>query len=385
MTPTLQNISVEKGRRILIAGDLHGGGKFLRRLLAEVNFCPQDELFLLGDYVEKGEASLDTLRLVMQLSHQPNVHALQGNVDLWRAMVLTGELEVPADENWQQLQLYRRWWGTSLLQEMAEELCLPLTCQEELAAALPLLRDKFAPEIRFLRELPTLFRAGDLTFVHGGLPTCNEAEWPDRAPREFMKVDAFSSRDLRFENPVIVGHWPATLYRSTVPCHDPLWDRQRNILSMDGGCGLKTEGQLNLAVLPDIESRDFSFYAWDDLPAFRATEDQQPSTDSLNLTWTDREVEVLAKEGDFCRIRHLTTGRELRTPRSMLHKDEGVTSCNQDVTDHVLPVKKGELLKLVSRHGKACLCKKQGFVGWYYGELVPAGEAPAWCGPIPTV
>ena len=53
-----------------LAGDLHGGGKFLRRLLAEVNFCPQDELFLLGDYVEKGEARERNIYMTLALNLQ---------------------------------------------------------------------------------------------------------------------------------------------------------------------------------------------------------------------------------------------------------------------------------------------------------------------------
>ncbi|MHB8254140.1 MAG: metallophosphoesterase [Acidiferrobacter sp.] len=62
--------------RDFIVGDLHGHGPALRRFLAEHGFCPEtDRVFSVGDLIDRGPESLETLRLL----YEPWFTAVRGN------------------------------------------------------------------------------------------------------------------------------------------------------------------------------------------------------------------------------------------------------------------------------------------------------------------
>ena len=84
---------------------------------------------------------------------------------------------------------------------------------------------------------------------------------------------------------MVVGHWPVTLYDPRIPSAAPIIDRARHIISIDGGCVLKLDGQLNALIIPEESSPDFSWTAYDGLPTARALDPQAPSEDSLNIRW----------------------------------------------------------------------------------------------------
>ena len=64
-----------------------------------------------------------------------------------------------------------------------------------------------------------------------------------------MKNDDFLGQGLSFRKWVAVGHWPVTLYDPSIQCSNPRVERDRRIISLDGGCVLKVDGQLN-ALIP---------------------------------------------------------------------------------------------------------------------------------------
>lgn len=72
-----------------LIGDIHGCYEELRALLAQVNFDPAtDTLWLTGDLVARGPASLDVLRYVRSLG--PAVRMVLGNHDLHLLAVYAG-------------------------------------------------------------------------------------------------------------------------------------------------------------------------------------------------------------------------------------------------------------------------------------------------------
>ena len=66
-----------QNRQIFI-GDVHGCLEELEELLNKVNFSSTDELFFLGDIINKGPNSLEVLKLVKDL----NAHLILGNHEL---------------------------------------------------------------------------------------------------------------------------------------------------------------------------------------------------------------------------------------------------------------------------------------------------------------
>lgn len=77
-----------------VVSDMHGHVKALDRVLGQVSLGVEDELYVLGDMVDRGPNPVDTLQLVRSL---PNAHTLMGNHE--RMMI--DSLEDPSNShNW---------------------------------------------------------------------------------------------------------------------------------------------------------------------------------------------------------------------------------------------------------------------------------------------
>ena len=367
MKTTVQRVFFPEGRRILMISDIHGHADGLRAILKQASFSSNDILVIVGDLVEKGPQSLDAIRLVMELCRNYTVYPLMGNVDLWRWEFLTSQ----DPDAWKEMASYslqaKEWWGGSLLHEMCAELGTELTESTDIVPSFPEIQRHFSKEIEFLGSLPTILETQRMIFVHGGIPheRLNELEGTDAFP--ILKFDDFYSTDLSFQKFVIVGHWPAVLYSKTYPVFSPLIDRQRRIISLDGACGVKYEGQLNLLSIPNWESDDFTLYTWDHLPVITALHSQSPSPaeEARYIRWNDHAVELISSGEEMSMVCY--HHRPMEVPTQYIFDHNGVLSCS-DTTDYVLEVSPGDQLFLILQLSKGCYVKKNGISGWYFGR-----------------
>lgn len=354
---------IEPGRRVVAVSDIHGNLPFLKGLLDAVRFSPADVLILVGDLLEKGRDSLATLRYVMELGRTHTVYPLCGNCDHIDQTFLSGP---GMDEAlWPVLSQF--WRERSVLLQMGAELGLAPRRQSDLPALRAALLEHFPRETGFLLSLPTILEAGNFLFVHGGVPREDDLEGLDAY--ECMKNDDFRGQGRSFRKWVVVGHWPVTLYDPHIQRSAPLIDHDRRIASIDGGCVLKVDGQLNALIVPDVygEALDWAWY--DGLDQATALDPQAPSADPVNIRWSDSVVEVLEEEGDCVRVRHPSTGRTLWVPRDFVGLWPDGKTHTEDATDYLLPVAPGDRLSLVRRTQRGLLVKKDGVTGWYRGRV----------------
>jgi len=360
---TVKPLELPPGRRVLAVSDIHSNADFLRKLLEKTGFCARDILILMGDFTEKRAGGLETLRYIMRLCRQDNVYALSGNCDSLSVDFADGTTGISRDFfGW----YFQHWGGQCLLGEMAQVLNFPLDGQESWPAFRKALLEAFTPELDFLRALPTILVNDRFLFVHGGVPREDRLEDLDRW--RCMKNDSFLTQGHAFRRWVVVGHWPVTLYHTEIQDASPIILSDQHIISIDGGCSLKLDGQLNALVIPPDGSDHFSWIGYDGLPSVVALDAQQASEGSMNIRWHENKVEVLSREGEFCRCRHLASGRELDILTEFLYERGGALRC-QDATDYELPVTPGDRLSLVRRTGRGILAKKNGVTGWYRGRF----------------
>lgn len=363
MKAVVRPMEFPEGRRVLAVSDVHGNLPWLKGLLEKAAFTRDDILVLVGDLIEKGRDSLATLRYVMDLSRTHTVHALCGNCDNLAVDFVDGNMELGRDFFRFYLDVWRE---KALILQMAREAGIPASSPGDLPGLREALRERFAPELDFLRGLPTILTAPGFVFVHGGVPSFEHMEELDAWG--CMKNDDFMSQGHSFPEYCVVGHWPVTLYRTGCPCCEPIVDRARKIVSIDGGCVLKDDGQLNALVIPGPNSEDFSWVSYDDCPVRRALDPQAESADPFTIRWTDHNVEVLERGAEFSLCRHLSTGRELWVLTKYLARHNGQDWC-QDSTDYRLSVRPGDLLSVVEETSRGTLVKKNGVTGWYGGRL----------------
>ena len=102
MNTTIRRVTLPDDRRLLMISDLHGHADGLRAILDKARFSRDDVLIIVGDLIEKGPQSLQTVRLVMDLCRTHTVYPLMGNVDLWRWEFLTEQ----RGPDWQRMADY---------------------------------------------------------------------------------------------------------------------------------------------------------------------------------------------------------------------------------------------------------------------------------------
>lgn len=374
---------IAPGRRVIAISDIHGNLSCLQGLLKKVRFSRDDVLILVGDLLEKGRDSLAVLRFVLDLQKTHTVYPLCGNCDYIDRMFLEGRAienaafsqrqnsllgaaDIGADaELWPVLSYWRE---RSVLIQMGLELGHPMPRRaDDLPSLRIALLDYFPRETKFLMTLPHILEAGSFIFVHGGIP--REDRLDELDAYSCMKNDDFLSQGHSFRKWVAVGHWPVTLYDPSIQCSNPLVERERRIISLDGGCVLKVDGQLNALIIPDITGDEFQFASYDDLPRAVALDGQEASYNPINIRWSDSEVEPLAENGDCLFVRHPSSGRTLWVPRDFVSRWRDGKLHTEDATDYCPPVSPGDELALVRETQRGLLVKKDGVTGWYHGRI----------------
>lgn len=368
LTTKIEQITIEPGKRILVTSDIHGHLSYFKKVLEKASFCDDDFLFIVGDIIEKGPENLNTLRYIMELCKQGNVIPLIGNVDAYRLKLIYELSEENVYGFYDYILALRKWVGTSFYEELATECGYTINSPDDILLSKQAVIAHFKKEFEFLANLPTVVETQNYIFVHGGLRKKQASDNLDKDIFELTKFDAFAENTSNiFDKYVIAGHWPVVLYDSAIPQMNPIINRDKKIISIDGGCGVKKDGQLNLLIIPDINCSvdKISHISYDEIPAVYALESQSSSTESIYISWLNREIRILKKGEEFSYIEHIKSGRKLHIPNSYLRNE---TECF-DYTDYILPVNKGDRLSIISKNSKGYIAKKDGIIGWYFGDL----------------
>lgn len=360
-------LTLPEGRRILAVSDIHGNLTYLKALLDKVRFSRDDILFLVGDMIEKGPESLDTLRFVMELEKNYTVYPISGNCEsLWLPWRLL------AKTNRERLREYALDRKNSLFNEMLEQVSEPLSEDTDMDEAVALVTEHFKEELDWLDKLPNICVTEHLLFVHSGIDTAVPLEKQHRI--RVMDMKAFYSQEASFSDRYcIVGHWPVVLYNEQTQDASPIIDRSRQIICLDGGNVLKRDGQLNALVIPEEASTDFTWEFYEDYPRMRVLDAQEEGVYSENalphnIIWSDNQIELLQLEEDAALIRQVSSGRKMWAPVEYLYYDGGILR-TEDITDAMLKLEPGDEVALVSATSRGNIVKHQGKSGWYNGRL----------------
>lgn len=357
----IDTLRLAQGQRLIAISDVHGHIRQLHALLDKVRYCDADALVFVGDYIERGAQSLPVLEFVARLfaARPQNVRLLLGN---WELYILSAIEKGDCALLYKNRQRLLARAGNTLYGEMCARLGLDADSEAAMRAAHPKVLEKFGALIRFFLERPIVLDAGEMVFVHGGLPHGDLAALDPDHPYRCMKFDDFLWQDSVFARPVVFGHMPVVNGRRHVPCALPYFDARRNVIGIDGGCGVKHEGQLNALLWRDgVFSCDC---VSGDLPAVRAKSAQAESKNSLNVHYFE-PLRVLSQEGALARVRHEATGRVLWAATDGIWQEDGRD--HTETTDFALGVEAGDQLYVVRQTPRGLLAQKNGVTGWYYG------------------
>lgn len=366
------------GGRLIAVSDIHGCVHYLRGLINKLCFSGRDRLVIIGDLIEKGPESLATVRFVLDLIAQGfHVSVSMGNVEMSRLADLTGS-GPDADQRFLQTLRYDHdVWKGGLFLDMMDELGIsPNSASSKHASriAVPALKQTllrhYRREIDWLLNLPTVLTAGNFIFAHAGVPTDDLSLLRETDAWDCLKRTAFLHENVRFTHYIVTGHWPVTLYRSDIDNMSPIYDAEKRIVAIDGGCALKAGAQLNALILP-AEAQDMSqarFEHYDDFPVIRADHPQKARKATVHMRYFDCSVDILEEMDDLVRLRHQSTGRIFLAPKYLLYHRPGKPVQCDDYSDALLEVHTGDRLSVVKETSIGRIVKKDGELGWYLDE-----------------
>jgi len=215
-------------RRTIAISDIHGCVGPLNELLRRMKYDrSRDRLLLLGDYVDRGPKSRETVERVMQLVAEGAV-ALRGNHD--QRLV---DLALRGDDETVRKFIDHGGTATAVSYLGESDWLTKGEPAEQTASRLRmLLRDRFEAHISFLGSLPLYVEDGKHLFVHAGIHPDYGGNWREQPEREFMYVkEPFWGRGTGLDAKVVFGHTRA------VELHGKpsVWFGGDKI-GIDGGC-----------------------------------------------------------------------------------------------------------------------------------------------------
>ncbi|RXZ79710.1 serine/threonine protein phosphatase [Paenibacillaceae bacterium] len=209
--------------RILMISDIHGCVAQLTELLELAAYNPaKDKLLLLGDYVDRGPHSKETVEKVIELVANGAI-ALRGNHDQRLVdLVQTDREEVAAK--------FRMHGGLATLRSYCGFAGDEITDQALQEAKL-FLGKNYMRHIEFLGQLPLYYEDHDHIYVHAGINPL-VPDWKEQSEHDFMYIkDAFYHSPNRTGKTIVFGH------TRTADLHDSadVWFADGKI-GIDGGC-----------------------------------------------------------------------------------------------------------------------------------------------------
>ena len=346
--PVIQKLGRFQGRTIVIS-DIHGALRTYQKLLKKIDYKPgKDRLILLGDLVEKGDQSLATLRFIMKQMEAGSVYPMMGNCDFVAKNVLFSyRLDFL-----KQVLLNRK---NSLIHEMIAEAGLPaLTEETDMDELCYELRKRYLKELSFLNDLPHVIDTPDYILAHSGI--ANEKTYADDF-RDIMTRFRFDQEDVYFSKPVIVGHMPVSEYCVLYPSFNPKLNKEKNIISIDGGNVVKKAGQLNALILSHNTLR---FVNTDLLPKVRALHTTRPENHyPFYINFSQGDVELLEEGKDQSLVYSPHLHRRVWVDNEFL-----IDGKASNFTNYELPLIAGQTVHLVNIWGDKAQVKHHGVMGW---------------------
>lgn len=372
MKTTIQKISAGTGQRIIAMSDIHGHPDHMVQLLRKLRYDRDDILIIVGDLVDKGPDSLQAVRYIMGLSSKNQVYVSMGNVDEYRLHVLCDRTEGSDERFCDFIHWQKKRWGCGLLLDMLAG--LGISPEHLTADSAGICRERlqthYAPEIEYLQQLPTILDMGSYIFVHGGIPTDDLESLTETERHNWLKNDCFLEKGYRFSKCVVTGHWPVCLYRHEEEDLKPLFDYDRKIISIDGGCGIQAAGQLNALILPDKNAsmEDIKWDFYDGFPVMTALEHQSKKPFSLYIQYFNSRINRLEERDGAVLCHHITSGKKLWVPSCFLYQTEDESWHVDNYNDALLAVTPGDRISAVYCSASGCYGKINGILGWYTGD-----------------
>lgn len=353
----IKKLNLDENKRFIFISDIHGDINLFKQALKESNFNQSDYLFIIGDMIEKGDF-LDNIAMmdyILELNKLDNVFFMAGNCDEILRFILP-----PLDkEKFLYFALDRK---KSIINDIAYKLNYELKRDMDVDDFINLVYKNYQKYYDFIDSLPDVMFLNDkLVLVHGGILDINNI--PLEAIR-VLKFDNFLTISKPQPLTMIVGHYPTRNYLSDIACVNPIFDKKKNIISIDGGNNVVKGGQINIVILNNIRDMSFSYFSLDHYPKYEIKEAiyYEKPKNSYNIQFGKNEVEIITKDLDFYLIKPIDSQDLLWVNEEFITKYNNKYYCF-DGCNTFLSLKKGDIVSIIKKAKPYSLIKHNGIIG----------------------
>ncbi|WP_033543647.1 metallophosphoesterase family protein [Planococcus sp. CAU13] len=219
--------------RLFVISDIHGCADHFKQLLKKIHYRPNvDRLILLGDYIDRGPKSMETLEMILHMVKNEKVIALRGNHDQ-RFIKL---LETKDTKTYEE---FLKYGGLETLKSY-----FPDFNNESIGDIVTFINKEYPSHIQFLKNTPLYHEEQHFIFVHAGLDPLFE-NWKEQPSINFLYIrDSFIYHEVSVGKKVIFGHTKTSDIHNSAD----IWFSKDKI-GIDGGCAFKQ--QLNCLQIVD--------------------------------------------------------------------------------------------------------------------------------------
>jgi len=190
--------------RNLVIPDIHGCYKTFDELIDKINLQKDDNLYLLGDYIDRGTDSSKVLDKIMLLSENFNVFPLLGNHEY---DIIKAQEEYDTDAFY--LFVKRLIKSPELLDENKQII------------------KKYYD---FMKNLPYYYEVGNFILVHGGIDFSNENIFENKYA--LLSLRLFDNKvPADFDRIIVHGHNPTKIDEIRQKINS-----KSKVISLDNGC-----------------------------------------------------------------------------------------------------------------------------------------------------
>ncbi|MED1410062.1 MULTISPECIES: metallophosphoesterase [Bacillus] len=354
----IKKLSIPNDVRVIVISDIHGELPLLNELLHKVNFKDKDYLIINGDLCEKGRDSNGVVNYVMNLvKSNSNVHVVEGNCEVLVDALIN---ENPGLINYLCTRKH------SIFNEWLEKLHFSIHEDTSIGEVKEVLMSQFSKEINWLTELPTAIETEDYIFVHAGLE--DRVDWKETERKNAIAMPEFFNQSHRANKYVVVGHWPVVNYSEEAPSNNPVIDKEKKIIAIDGGNAIKEAGQLNAFIIQRATTGDtFSYTYVDYFPVYEVIADfNSDSTMQGGVTYPYYYIEPVEKMQEYTICRQKKTNKLLTVKNEYIKQlESGEYTVKTDISCAQISVRKGDIVSLIDGSCAGYdLIKKDGIEGW---------------------
>lgn len=345
--------------RCIVISDIHSHLDRFKELLKKVNYTNDDYLVILGDFIEKGDQAIETIKYLQELQkNSDRVYVILGNCEYALEEMICNQKYAK-----QVINYLNRIGKSGMIKQALNKLSLDIKKDApELIQAK--VKEYLQPYFDYFNTLPTTLHLNNFIFVHAGIE--NRKDWKNSKLSSLIEMKTFFQDGHCLNDYVVVGHLPTSNQHSHVINNDIIIDNKKRIISIDGGTGVKFVNQLNALIINGDNDRFyFEKVHVQPLPLYQAIVDVHTEKKKYHkIAWPNYEVNLIKPGKIFSKCLQTNTNHVLKIKNEFLYKNKEKLYCLDDYVDNFIEVENGDVVKLIGVYGIYAYVIKDNNVGW---------------------